>query len=207
MKTFISICLVALSLSLDVSAQEKSPSNLPYYEIPAYPETYTAGTVAARVLDGLGFRYFWATEGLRKEDLSFKPSADARSTQETLEHIYQLTWAISNTAKKLPVEFNPPKFSFEELRKKTLENIKTASDILKASKENDLNETKMVFKGPNGNTEYPFWNLLNGPIDDALWHVGQVATFRRSSGNPFNSNASVLIGKLRESSSGTPSKE
>jgi hypothetical protein len=207
MKISISISLIALCLSLVARAQEKPPATLPYYEIPAYPETYTAGTVAARVIDGLGFRYYWATEGLRKEDLSYKPSADARSTQETLEHIYQLTWVIVNTAKKLPVEFNPPKFSFEELRKKTLENIKTASDILKVSKESDLNETKMIFKGPKGNTEFPFWNLLNGPIDDALWHVGQVVSFRRSSGNPFNSNASVLVGKLSEQSSAAPSKE
>lgn len=207
MKTFILICLFAIGVSTDVCAQEKATSNLPYYEIPPYPETYTAGTVAARVLDGLGFRYYWATEGLRKEDLLFKPSAEACSTEETLVHIYQLTWVIANTAKKLPVEFNPPKFSFEELRRKTLENIKTASDILKASKEKDLNETKMVFKGPNGNTEFPFWNLLNGPIDDALWHVGQVVSFRRSSGNPFNSKAEVLVGKLIEPTSGTPSKE
>lgn len=207
MKPFILICLVALCLSIDVCAQEKPSSNLPYYEIPAYPETYTAGTVAARILDGLGFRYYWATEGLRKEDLSYKPSAEARSTEETLVHIYQLTWAIANTAKKLPVEFNPPKFSFEELRRKTLENIKTASDILKATKENDLNETKMIFKRPTGTSEFPFWNLLNGPIDDALWHVGQVVSFRRSSGNPFSSNANVLVGKLVEPSSSAPSKE
>ena len=145
MKSLLSICLFVLAVLIDVRAQEKQ-SNLPYYEIPAYPDSYTAGTVAARVLDGLGFRYYWATEGLRKEDLSFKPSAEARSTEETLEHIYQLTWVIANTAKKLPVEFNTPKFSFDELRKKTLENIKTASDILKTAKENDLNETKMVFK-------------------------------------------------------------
>ena len=37
-----------------------------------------------------------------------------------------------------------------------------------------------------------------GPIADALWHVGQVVTFRRSSGNPFNSKASVFTGKVRQ---------
>ena len=45
-------------------------SKLPYYEIPDYPETYTAGSVAARMLDGLGFRYYWATEGLNEDDLN-----------------------------------------------------------------------------------------------------------------------------------------
>lgn len=40
--------------------------------------------------------------------------------------------------------------------------------------------------------------MLNGPIADALWHVGQVVSFRRSSGNPFNSKVSVFSGKVRE---------
>ena len=200
MKPTFALSMMMICFLFNVYGQEKLSPNLPYYEIPAYPDSYTPGTVAARVVDGLGFRYYWATEGLRKEDLVFKPSADARTTEETLVHIYQLTLVIANTAKKIPTITGgaPPQFSFEELRKRTLENIKVASDILKAANEKELVESKMIFKGPNGSKEYPFWNLLNGPIDDALWHVGQVITFRRSSGNPFNSNASVLIGKLVE---------
>ncbi|HNP07210.1 MAG TPA: hypothetical protein PKN99_06270 [Cyclobacteriaceae bacterium] len=54
----------------------------------------------------------------------------------------------------------------------------------------------MVFQSGDKKTEYPFWNLLNGPIADAIWHVGQVVSFRRSSGNPINSKAEVLLGKL-----------
>ena len=60
-----------------------------------------------------------------------------------------------------------------------------------------LDEFDIVFINGERKTEFPFWNLLNGPIADALWHVGQVVTFRRSSGNPFNAKASVLTGKLR----------
>jgi hypothetical protein len=189
-------------------AQEKLPLNLPYYEIPAYPDAYTPGTVAARVVDGLGFRYYWATEGLRKEDLAFKPSAEARTTEETLVHIYNLTLVIANATKKVPTVTggDPPQFSFDELRKRTLENIKAASDILKASHGNELETYKIKFTGVR-TAEFPFWNLLNGPIDDALWHVGQVITFRRSSGNPFNGNANVLIGKFVEQKPNPESKE
>ena len=43
-------------------------------------------------------------------------------------------------------------------------------------------------RGSNYEVEYPFWSLLNGPIADMIWHVGQVVTFRRSLGNPFNGN-------------------
>jgi len=57
---------------------------------------------------------------------------------------------------------------------------------------------QMVFKSDNGTSEYPFWNTLNGPISDALWHTGQIVSFRRSSGNPFDSKVGVLVGKRFE---------
>jgi hypothetical protein len=180
--------------------QNQQTSDLPYYQIPEYPAEYTAYTVAARMVDGLGFRYYWATEGLRQEDLIFKPNEEARTTEETIDHILGLTKVILNSVKKVPNErsANEPKLSFEEKRRQTLLNIKMTSDILKASKEGDLEEYKIIFKNGDKTTEYPFWNQLNGPIEDAVWHVGQVVSFRRSSGNPFNSKASVLNGKLRD---------
>ena len=61
----------------------------------------------------------------------------------------------------------------------------------------DLTEFQIIFKKEKGTTELPFWNMINGPIADALWHCGQIVSFRRSSGNPYNSNASVLTGKVR----------
>ena len=85
---------------------------------------------------------------------------------------------------------------FEELRKKTLENIKAAADILRTAKDSEIAEMKVIFKNDQGTREFPFWNILNGPVDDALWHVGQVITFRRSSGNPYNNKASVFTGKV-----------
>jgi hypothetical protein len=173
---------------------------LPYYQIPDYPDDYTANTVAARMVDGLGFRYYWATEGLREEDLSFRPNDDARTSGETLDHVLGLTKLLLNTVKKLPnlPGDKPPVLTFAEKRKLTLENIKLASDILKASSEDDLKEYKITFGSGEKKIEYPFWNQLNGPIADAIWHVGQVVSFRRSSGNPFNSKANVLAGKLRD---------
>ena len=185
---------IVLLLTMQSLAQE-----LPYRQIPDYPEAYTEGTVAARVVDGLGFRYYWATEGLRPEDLSFKPSAEARTTGETVDHLLSLTTvllnAVTHKINEGGIDMN---MSFAEKRKTTLLNIQAASEILKRSTAKELEGYTMVFKSANGTSEFPFWNLLNGPIDDALWHVGQVITFRRSSGNPFNSKVSVLQGKVRE---------
>lgn len=196
------LILLGIAIIFPTMAQEQSnqSSELPYYQIPDYPAKYTANTVAARMVDGLGFRYYWATEGLRAEDLAFKPNDEARTTEETIDHILGLTRVILNSVKKIPNEpaENQPALTYEQKRKETLENIKLTSDILKKSKEGEMEEYKIVFKNGDKTTEYPFWNQLNGPISDAIWHVGQVVSFRRSSGNPFNSNASVLRGKLRD---------
>ena len=194
------LLLIAINLSTMAQDVHNQAGDLPYYQIPDYPEEYTANTVAARMVDGLGFRYYWATEGLRAEDLAFKPNEEARTTEETIDHILGLTKTILNSVKKLPNERseNRPVLTYEQKRTETLLNIKMTSDILKSSSEDEMKEFKIIFKNGDKTTEYPFWNQLNGPIEDAVWHVGQIVSFRRSSGNPFNGKASVLSGKLRD---------
>ncbi len=173
---------------------------LPYAEIPDYPAQYTAESVIARLIDGVGFRFYWATEGLRPEDLAFRPTKESRTSEETIDHILGLSTVVLNAVRnevnmRSGEETSP--LSFEVKRQKTLENLKTASDILKSGKQK-LEDSKMIFKNGDKSTEFPFWNEINGPISDALWHIGQVVTFRRSSGNPFNSKVSVLSGKVRQ---------
>lgn len=193
MKTFYLSAVIIVCVVSSVQSQEK----LPYYEIPEPAESFTAGTVASRVLDGLGFRYYWATDGLRAEDLAFKPSEEARTSRHTIEHIYGLVGMVLNSTLKKPNGGKDvSEMSFEQLRKETLENIAQASGILRNS--DDISQFKIIFKRGENTTEIPFWNQLNGPIGDALWHVGQVVSFRRSSGNPYNSKASVFSGKVRE---------
>ncbi|WP_188652358.1 hypothetical protein [Yeosuana aromativorans] len=190
MKQFV---LLLVFISFGMQSQTKLKTELPYYEIPDYPESFTAGSVAARMLDGLGFRYYWATEGLRIEDLAFRPNDMARTTAETIDHIYGLSQVIVNATLKKSNDNNNQslEMSFEEKRKQTLQNIKTAADILRTS--DDISQFKLIF----GTREFPFWNNLNGPIEDAVWHCGQIVSFRRSSGNPYNSKASVFTGKVK----------
>ena len=200
------ILLFALSLLLQtpISSQTEPaavmPNELPYREIPDYPESFTPETVVARTIDGVGFRFYWATEGLRPEDLTFRPTPEARSSEETIDHILGLSNLILNGVKNQPnirsgEETSP--LSFEVKRRMVLGNLETASNLLKQSADK-LEEMKIIFKNGDNESEFPFWNMLNGPIGDALWHTGQVVTFRRSSGNPFNGKASVFMGKVRE---------
>lgn len=194
--TLILGCFILISTYLN--AQDMRASDLPYYEIPEYPDTYTAGSVVSRMIDGLGFRYYWATEALKKEDLIYKPSENGRSCEETLEHIYSLSKVIVNATTNTPNDRSvvEEELDFEAKRKQTLENFEKASIILRNSK--DLTDLKLIFKSNQGTNEFPFWNNINGPIADAIWHTGQVVLLRRASGNPFNSKASVFTGKLRE---------
>lgn len=166
-----------------------------YYTIPDTPKTFTANNVAARMVDGLGFRYYWATEGLTEKDLNYRPSAEARTSMETIEHINGLVQILVNTVSKKPTNFDSPpdKLSFTQLRENTLKNIQTASELLKKS-DVKLEDLDMIFERGSNKNEFPFWNLINGPISDALWHVGQVVTFRRSSGNPLPNGVNVLTG-------------
>ncbi|NJB71610.1 hypothetical protein GGR42_002072 [Saonia flava] len=199
----ITLLIALLSLIQVTYSQTPENMDLPYREIPdGYSETYTAGTVSARMLDGVGFRFYWATNGLRPEDLSFKPNDEARTTEQTIDHILGLVRVVNNSVNQRPningTEY--PSLDFQGKRKETLELIKEAAEILRTSTSSDFESYKIVFKNDNGQSEFPFWNQLNGPIADALWHIGQVVSFRRSSGNPFASGIdkpSVFTGKVR----------
>lgn len=194
MKSLPIFVLVAFSLS--TVAQEATHY---YAELPAYPQAYTAGAVASRMIDGLGFRFYWATEGLRPDDLEYKPSADARTSLETIEHIYQMSFMIRNaTTGTANVAGQAPGLPYSEMRLKALDNFKEASERLRETVDGDMINHKVISKRGDATSEFPFWNLLNGPIADCLWHTGQLVTFRRSSGNPFNSNVSVFTGVVRK---------
>lgn len=178
-----SLSLFFLLAFSNVMSQEK-----PYfYHIPATPEKFTSENVAARMVDGLGFRYFWATEGLTPKDLAYEPNEEARTTHFTLEHIFDLCNIIKQTVLKTDYKADGKisQYTFEELRNMTLENLKIASEALKKT-DADLATTKMVFIRADGTkNSFDSWYLINGPISDAIWHVGQVVSFRRSSGNPL----------------------
>jgi hypothetical protein len=187
----IIITVIGLLITNITGAQQKAF----YYQIPDTPANFTAATVAARMVDGLGFRYYWATEGLTEKDLQYSPSKGARTNFQTLEHIHGLTEVLLNAVSKRNNinSATKEKHSFAQLREKTLANIQKASELLKQSdaRPEDFN---MVFERPNGKTEFSFWNLLNGPLADALWHVGQVVSFRRGSNNPLPKGVDVLRG-------------
>lgn len=181
---FSTLCFTLMSFS-----QENR--ELPYYEVPDYPEDFTAGTMAARMVDALGFRFYWATDGLTESDLAYRPNDGSRSAQETIDHILGLSKIIVNSTLKKDNSRDQEPLSFEETRMRVLTNLKTAADILRQS--DDISQYKIIF----GDNTIPFWNQVNGPIADAIWHCGQLAIYRRSAGNPINPKVNHFTGKIR----------
>uniref|UniRef100_UPI004049E4B9 hypothetical protein n=1 Tax=Gelidibacter sp. TaxID=2018083 RepID=UPI004049E4B9 len=190
MKTvFVIVCLMFFNTSLIAQETEE----LPYYQLPEYSETYTAGTVAARLVDALGFRYYWASANLSDDDLSFMHQENSRTTGETIDHILDLSYVIVNaTLQQANSKNDTSLMTFEDKRKQTLYNLQIAADILRVS--DDISQFYII----SGERKTPFWNAINGPISDAIWHCGQIASYRRASGNPINPNVNHFMGTVRE---------
>ena len=181
-----------------MSVISKDSNALPYYQIPEHGDRYTAGTVVSRMIDGLGFRFYWATEGLTPHDLDFKVQEDSRPILDVMLHVYSMSTIIRDTALKLPhvrQTFETP-LSYTELRVLTIQIYKTASDIFKEA--DNLESFSIVFNGTDNNRVVPFWNAINGPIEDSVWHCGQIATSRRNSGNPINPKINHFTGTVSE---------
>lgn len=196
------VFFLCLNTTLVISQSEKqiTMDTLPYYQIPDYPENHSSASVLARMIDGLGYRYHWASEGLRDEDLSYKPSELGATTLETLEHIHGLATSINNVAFGKPNirPYEKLEKDYTLLRSETLQLLKEASDHFRDNDTKDLSEYKLVFKRGEKESSFPIWNLINGQLTDAIYHTGQLVSFRRTSGNPMNSKVNVFMGKNRE---------
>lgn len=198
-KPILSIFIICLCFIGEIHSQETERMEIPYYEIPAYPEDYNQHTVIARMIDGLGYRFYWATENLTEADLSFAPQGEMTKTSlETIEHVYDLSRTVRLAIYNLPIsKSDDTPQTFEALRLAILNNFKTASDLLK-TEDQPLEDKMIQFRRGDRSSDFPLWNLVNGHISDALYHTGQLVVFRRSSGNPIDSRVNVFMGKNRK---------
>ncbi len=185
-----------LILSFNMNAQN---NNLPFFEISSEKNHYTSVNIIYRLIEGVGYRYYWASKDLKKEDLDYKPSSSSISSYETLEHIYVLSETIMNSAlnkvNNRPTEKTPK--SYNELREGTLMNLQKFNDIILSKNEDDLKRIKIIFNRGGREASFPFWNLLNGQIADMIYHTGQIVSFRRTTGNPIQKGVNVFLGKTK----------
>jgi len=151
------------------------------YEIGAAPEELDGTGVLARMVDGLAFRYYWATEGLRPEDFEFRPGADSMSTLELQKHILHLVFMIKQTVFNADERERFGSDDPQALREHALENLRIVREHLEGLTDEAIAGHLVLRRDDN---RYPVWNIMNGPLADALTHVGQINAWRRLNGNP-----------------------
>lgn len=152
----------------------------PYQSLPTPPDTISEAKIIARLVDGIGFRYQLATAGFTQKEIDFCPVEGSMNMKELLTHIYGLiTW--TGTAFKLPYT-KKILTEYSELRRETLEVCQLFSKFLQGLSTTDVEEASVYLKRMD--KHFSFWYLINGPLADALTHIGQVNSWRRISGNP-----------------------
>ncbi len=154
-----------------------------FSSIEEVPEEISTVNVICRMLDGLGFRFYWVTEGMTKEQYYFKPDYEYHGISELVSHIWDLVnWMHTGLFDE---EVERPE-SIIDQRNHILEIIEKLRDRFQNMSPEDLDNVSL-----NG---LPFWNLINGPIADALSHVGEISVLRSLAGYP-NKKAQFFSGK------------
>ena len=151
------------------------------FRIPTPPSAFDGSAVLLRLLDGLAFRYFWATEGLRASDFEFRPAPDCMSALELQRHILQLVFMIQQTVGDHATR---EQFASQEpaaVRAKTLAQLELVRSELESLGDDALAEHRVLKRD---GSFFPVWNILNGPLADAFTHIGQLNSWRRLNGNP-----------------------
>ena len=161
---------------------------LPFEDISKTPTEITAINTLLRVVEGLGFRYRWATENLSEDNIKFRPHPTSMNIEEVNSHIFDLIDSIFRVfgGEKQNIDSLN---SFQQIRKKSLFILEDLSERLKKMRDEDL-----VKMEKNTSRKLPFWYWVNGPLSDALTHVGQITSWRRIAGNPQLKGVNVFIG-------------
>jgi len=181
-------------------AQENNSPTLPFKSIPSAATDYTAGNIIVRMIEGAGYRYYWATEGLTIEDLDYQPSESGQSVRATMEHIYGLSNIVHHTSlnaiSKRPAE-NLPK-DWLSLRAQTLHYLEEAAKQFQNKTPEELASREVIFDRAGKQSSFPLWNMINGPLSDIIYHTGQIVSFRRTNGNPLPKGVNVFTGKTSQ---------
>ena len=162
-----------------------------FNSIPEYPSSFNGTTALVRLIDGLGFRYHWSTEGLTETDFEFRPHPSSMNMSELLKHIYDLSFWLRRTFVG-KFDYEKPINSFDHVNLTRNNLVATRNHLLGMSDE-DLAQITINIRWSE--SPFPIWNTINGPIADALTHVGQITSWRRIHGNPQFKGVNVFEGK------------
>jgi hypothetical protein len=167
-------------------------STFDFRSLPPGPDAVTGSAVLVRLVEGIGFRFTWATEGLRDPDLAFRPTPETMSIHELAHHVLGLATWVAVAAGALPEgsKASGPQTPFPEVRQRVLEVLSLLRARLALMRDEEIGAIRIGSRaGP-----VPWPHVVNGPLADALTHIGQINVLRRANGNPV-ARANVFLGR------------
>jgi uncharacterized damage-inducible protein DinB len=137
------------------------------------PDELVVSNAIARLIDGLGYRLYWALHGLKEEECQYILCDGAPSIKDILWHILGLVnWVYMHVYGQQMTR----KPSIIDQGIDTLLALEKLYQTFLQMSDDELAQYKLE--------ERSFWSYINMPLADALHHVGQVSILRRGAGNP-----------------------
>lgn len=161
---FFSFFISALLFGQDNKVQ------LPYSEIPKYPRKSTTGIVMAKLIDELGYKYYWVTDSLLNDELKYTFNS-SNLPRVLLKSVHQISESIVNCTSEAEIKQGKKieEFSFADYRINTLLNLKGASNNIIENGEASL---------------FLNWDLFIKSIASSDAYCDQIIQFRENNGNP-----------------------
>jgi hypothetical protein len=145
-----------------------------FRSVTSYPQQENANGILMRLIDGLGFRFYWATEGLTEDDYSFSPGGGCQTIGELIGHVWGLVnWMHLNVLGEGISDQRPEDLA--ERREQVFQGLYDIRSHVEAIGQEELFALQIEGR--------PLWHMINGPLSDALTHTGQINSFRRLNGN------------------------
>jgi len=152
--------------------------SIQYKEI---PNQFTASSMLARLVDTIKVRYQLATDGLTQSNIEFRATPESMSMMELQKHILLLLKWVSKSI-HAPMKKKEKAIDFEDFRRDIVETCEILYQHLLQMDDDSLSSVTIYLK--RDDTHYPVWYIINGPLSDAMHHIGQIVTWRRIDGNP-----------------------
>jgi hypothetical protein len=147
--------------------------SLLFISVDTYPKQITASSIIIRLLDGLGYRFRYATEGLKENDYHYNPGEGCNTIAFLIDHIWGLVnWIVLSITGE-----NASKPQDPQIQRAQILRFIIKLKVLFEDMEDSKLERIIIH-------EHPFWHIINGPLADALTHTGQINLLRRLAGNP-----------------------
>lgn len=150
--------------------------------IPEDPAQFNGSLVLQRMVDAILIRYTIATKDISEEAINYRATPESMSMIELQKHILLLILWVSKSL-DMEIESKERAETFQQFEEQIKETASNLSEHIGTLTDKQLSTKTIYLK--RADTHYSIWYMINGPISDAIHHIGQIITWRRICGNPI----------------------